>query len=381
MFEFCLWRWKLQICLCFLRKEKGIQPRGWGDVRRIPVFQERDNGKEDTLFIGYTEATKTKKHTAKGKVSMLPLRLLRSLVLGDTINNHPLHLHHHHHHHDVVDDEEEEEETHRSVEEFESSRHKPRNRRNCKPKTPVLFFIPTKEVVQDTYRLATLARDMGMDLHPTPSLSHIIFSCPSFSSTSSSPSPLSSKSLPSSWSWSWSSSSSSWPLPNYAVPLPFPSLSQAPLTHLHSFVTLSRGLFKVVFVTHRGDSNEGNDGRASNWDCSSLSLFSRISGDRIQTMEGFCRALTGVGWSLFKTKKNPSLDSGGRRIRGCNSAYLFRKVESNRVRARLGNGDGGEASGECRVRELRLPPLDFRNAPLRILQYILLMTDDIFYLA
>lgn len=336
----------------------------------------------------YNSIQQRRTHTnSKGKVSMLPLRLLRSLVLGDTINNHPLHLHHHHHHHhhdvDVdVDDDDDDDEAHKSIEEFESSRHKPRNRRrNCKPKAPVLFFIPTREVVQDTYRLATLARDMGMDLHPTPSLSHIIFSCPSSASSSSSPSPLSSKSLPSSWSWSWSSSSSSWPLPNYAVPLPFPSLSQTPLTHLHSFVTLSRGLFKVVFVTHKGDPDEGSDGRASNWDCSSLSLFSRISGDRIQTMEGFCRALTGVGWTLFKTKKNPSLGSGGRRVRGCNSAYLFRKVESNRVRARLGNGDGGVASGECRVRELRLPPLDFRNAPLRILQYILLMTDDIFYLA
>lgn len=314
---------------------------------------------------------------------MLPLRLFRSLVLGDTINNHPLHLHHHHHHdlEEDDDDDDDDDETQRSVQEFESTRHRPRRRRNCKPKTPVLFFIPTKELVLDTYRLATLARDMGMDLHPTPSLSHIVFSCPSFSSSSSSQSPSSSKSLPSSWSWSWSSSSSSWPLPNYAVPLPFPSLSQASLTHLHSFVALSRGLFKLVFVTRKSDPEEGSDARASNWDCSSLSLFSRISGDRIQTMEGLCRALTGVGWTLFKTKKNPSLGSGGRRIRGCNSAYLFRKVESTRLRARPGNGEGAEAPGEFRVRELRLPPLDFRNAPLRILQYILLMTDDIFYLA
>lgn len=97
-------------------------------------------------------------------------------------------------------------------------------------------------------------------------------------------------------------------------------------------------------------------------------------------MDAFSRSLAGMGWTLFKTKQNPSTDSGDRRVWGGNSVYLFRKVESNRVRAGRINGDGG-SGGECRIRELRLPQLDFRNAPLRILQYILLMTDDIFYLA
>ncbi|XLT29433.1 hypothetical protein HN873_060725 [Arachis hypogaea] len=41
----------------------------------------------------------------------------------------------------------------------------------------------------------------------------------------------------------------------------------------------------------------------------------------------------------------------------------------------------GGADGACRGRELKSPHLDFGNAPLRILQYILLMTDDIFCLA
>lgn len=91
-------------------------------------------------------------------------------------------------------------------------------------------------------------------------------------------------------------------------------------------------------------------------------------------MEAFSRALAGMGWTLFKTKKNPSVDSGSSRLSGANSFYLFRKVEPGRVRARRGNG-------ECRVRELRLPALDFRNAPLRILQYVVLMTDDVFFLA
>lgn len=97
-------------------------------------------------------------------------------------------------------------------------------------------------------------------------------------------------------------------------------------------------------------------------------------------MDAFSRSLAGMGWTLFKTKQNPSTDSGDRRVLGGSSVYLFRKVESNRVRAGRLNGDGG-SGGECRIRELRLPQLDFRNAPLRILQYILLMTDDIFYLA
>lgn len=92
-------------------------------------------------------------------------------------------------------------------------------------------------------------------------------------------------------------------------------------------------------------------------------------------MDGFSRALAGNGWTLFKTWKDPRAESSdtGHACRG-NAVYLFRKMDSNRVRVRRENG-------ECRIRELRLPPLDFRNAPLRILQYIVLMTDDVFYLA
>lgn len=55
---------------------------------------------------------------------------------------------------------------------------------------------------------------------------------------------------------------------------------------------------------------------------------------------------------------------------------MFRKQDSNRVRAKKMISNGG---GECRIRELRLPALNFKNGvPLRILQYILLMTDDVF---
>lgn len=86
-------------------------------------------------------------------------------------------------------------------------------------------------------------------------------------------------------------------------------------------------------------------------------------------MDHFCRILAGKGWSFYKTKKNPAAD----RRSGGGVFYLFKRVDVNRVRV------GGV--GPCRVRELRLPHLDFGNAPLRILQYILLMTDDIFCLA
>lgn len=88
-------------------------------------------------------------------------------------------------------------------------------------------------------------------------------------------------------------------------------------------------------------------------------------------MDAFSRALAGLGWTLFKTKKAPSSDSA---VTPVKSVFLFRKVDSCRLRSMRENGG-------CRIRELRLPPLDFRNAPLRILQYIILMTDDVFYLA
>ncbi|KAK2656368.1 hypothetical protein Ddye_009420 [Dipteronia dyeriana] len=267
---------------------------------------------------------------------MLPLKLVRSLVLGESLvqsqNN----------------------------DESESSA--------TKTKTPLLVFLPTKELVSDTYRLATIAREMGMDLYPTPSLSHIIFSYP-FSGSTSSPSHSSSSS-----SWSSISLSSSLILPNDAVPLPFPSLITSSLSHLRSFVSLSKGFFKLVFLPHNHNSNSTRlnveNSSPSHWNCCSFSLFSRLNSDRIDTMDAFSRALAGMGWTLFKTKKNPSPDSAP----AAKSVFFFRKVDSGRVRALRDNGG-------CRIRELRLPPLDFRNAPLRILQYIILMTDDVFYLA
>ncbi|XP_044487290.1 uncharacterized protein LOC123212262 [Mangifera indica] len=274
----------------------------------------------------------------------LPLKLLRSLVLGESI--------HHNHDHDF----------------------NLRQKQPSSSKTPLLVFLPTRELVTDTYRLATIARDMGMDLYPSPSLSHIIFSYPSSQSSSSSPSHSHSYS-----SWSSISLSSSLILPNDAVPLSFPSLASSSISHLRSFVSLSQGLFKLVFLTINSDATGHKvENFISHWDCCSFSLFSRLNGDRIDTMEAFSRALAGIGWTLFKTKNNSNSSSNcngnGNGNENGNSVYLFRKVDSGRVRALRVNG-------RCRIRELRLPALDFRNAPLRILQYLVLMTDDVFYLA
>ena len=87
-------------------------------------------------------------------------------------------------------------------------------------------------------------------------------------------------------------------------------------------------------------------------------------------MQALSRALAGMGWTLFNSRKNPPLDSANTTTK---SVYLFKKVDSGRIR-------GGRGNGERRIRELRLPSLDFRNAPLKILQYVVLMTDDVFYL-
>ncbi|KAI3955124.1 hypothetical protein MKW92_050718 [Papaver armeniacum] len=260
---------------------------------------------------------------------MLSLKLVRSLILGETSNSNS-------------------------------------SSSDNETKTPLLLFLPTKEIVKDTYRLATIAREMGMDLYPNPSLSHIIFSWPPSSSSPSSSSSASNALLPSSL---WSSTSSSWPssLPPNFVPLPFPYLITASVTQLRCFVQLSKGLFKLVY--HHTNKKKILS-EVSNWDCSSLSLFSRVTGDRIDSMDHFSRVLAGLGWTLFKTKINPSLVSNDFGFVGPSSVYLFRKVDSSRVQ-----------NGDFRMRELRLPHLDFKNAPLRILHYVLLMTDDVFYLA
>lgn len=134
-------------------------------------------------------------------------------------------------------------------------------------------------------------------------------------------------------------------------------------------------MFKLVFL-EIDPSSRFNFSNYCNYDydcsSSSVALVSRVSGKRVNSMEDFSRVLAGNGWSLFRSSENKKT--------GVALVYMFRKNDPNRVRAKkMIIGGGG---GECRVRELRLPALDFKNGvPLRILQYILLMTDDLFYLA
>ncbi|KAL5704410.1 hypothetical protein ACHQM5_022846 [Ranunculus cassubicifolius] len=292
---------------------------------------------------------------------MLSLKLVRSLILGDTINT-PFFSNQH-----SPNDHNSESNSNSSCT-TDNLTHSP-TKTVQKRTTPFLIFLPTNEIIKDTYKLCSIARAMGMNLQPNPSLSHIIFSWPSPSPSSScEPSSL----------WSSSTSSSLWSCD--FVPLPFPSLTYASATHLQCFVGLSRGLFKVVFLKFKKDVDETLS--LNQWNCSSVSLFSRVSCERIESMDGFCRVLVGMGWTMFKSKSDSSPFSGnfgsGNRV----SVYLFRKFESNRVEfAQLDSIEGSVGNGKLRVRELRLPTLDFGNAPFRILQYILLMTDDIFYLA
>uniref|UniRef100_A0A7C9AUE5 Uncharacterized protein n=1 Tax=Opuntia streptacantha TaxID=393608 RepID=A0A7C9AUE5_OPUST len=334
---------------------------------------------------------------------MLPVKLVRSLVLGETMDN-PF-LHHdddpHAHDADNEDDDAHDIQNHHYVLRRAAKEEKMKKKKNRR-RLPLLLFTPTGELISDTFRLAAIARDIGMDFHPTPSLSHLIFSWPtpsssppsSSSSTSSSWASLSTPSTssplnnnrPSVSSTTTSSSSTSlWTtlLPNDAVPLPFPSLSapSTSLSLLRYFVSLSKGLFKLVFFNFDPDSEiqPGNFNYRKYYHDSNCSpspfLHSRVSSRRVGSMDDFSTELAGHGWTLFRNRQKPKCPSSESDL-----VYLFRKKELNRVRAR-GAGGGGHV-GECRVRELRLPALDFKNAvPLRTLLYILLMTDDVFYLA
>ncbi|CAM8901160.1 unnamed protein product [Rhodiola kirilowii] len=221
-------------------------------------------------------------------------------------------------------------------------------------KTLALLFVPINEVVIDTYRLASIARDIGLDLHPTPSLSHIVFSAPSAAQTTS----------------SLITFSSSLCLQNDAVPLPFPSLSSASAAHLRAFVSLANGYFDLVAVAAERRRFADNE---SHWESCMMRLLCKRSGVEIETMDQFSSAMAGAGWTLFKTTSKSTGRASG--------VYLYRKVEANRMRIELRRGCECGNGREGRVRELRLPLMDFKNVALRILQYIILMTDDVFYMS
>ncbi|GER35246.1 porphobilinogen deaminase [Striga asiatica] len=104
----------------------------------------------------------------------------------------------------------------------------------------------------------------------------------------------------------------------------------------------------------------------NNWHCSSLSLYSSRTGERIDSIDDLSRALLGSGWTLFRT--NVSRTKKSREFLD-RAIYLYRKSDVNKISsAKQVIEDGNGDSRDCgRVRELRLPPLDFRNVPLRIL--------------
>lgn len=252
---------------------------------------------------------------------MLSLKLVRSLVLKETIHD-PFHF-------------------------YEKPRGNEEGRHH-----PCLIFLPTREIIYETYKLAIIARDMGMNFSPDPSLSNIVFSFPSS--------------------------------PNKPfISLPFPSLSSAPIFHLRRFVRFSKGLFKLA------SRRPGQNIRRSN----SLSLFSRVTRHRVDDIDAFSRVLTSNSWSLFKANNNGSRiasDNSNSSSASSSSSsssgdevgyYVFRKVEASRVRVEFSKSSNGVDGDFGRFRELRLPGLDFRNAPLKVLHYVLLMTDDLFYLA
>ncbi|XP_039053418.1 protein MTL1-like [Hibiscus syriacus] len=210
----------------------------------------------------------------------LPLKLVRQalthhpFLLSQNTHHRCRRLYRHHHHyngHDIEDEEDEDENDYHEDDVCNSkssfynfhchSSKPPKPKSETKTKTPLLLFLPTREIIGDTYSLANIAREMGMDLHPTPSLSHIIFSF-----SSSSPSPSSSSSSSASSSALSLSSSFSMPLPTGAVLISFPTLSSSSLSHLRSFVSLSKGLFKLVFLTTDDSDCDAKLDDARNWD-------------------------------------------------------------------------------------------------------------------
>ncbi|KAL7141907.1 hypothetical protein ABFS83_08G086300 [Erythranthe nasuta] len=169
---------------------------------------------------------------------------------------------------------------------------------------------------------------------------------------------------------------------------PIPLLRHLSHSHLRLFAALSNGYFKLAFLKTNNNSIpflKIESLSNNNWHPTSLSLFSTRTCHRIESMDRFNEALLGTGWTLFKTHNNNADDKDSL----TSEIYLYRKLDARR-RICHSNTKQPPATTttnrnrddeECRVRELRLPTLDFGNAPLRILQYILLMTDDAFYLA
>ncbi|XP_057832417.1 uncharacterized protein LOC131043087 [Cryptomeria japonica] len=193
---------------------------------------------------------------------------------------------------------------------------------------PYLVFVPTEEVVKDELRVAEIARDVGMEFCGDLINGRLIYSWPGMAARES-------------------------------VWLPFPHLTDACPQQLHEFVTLSRGLFRVENLPSNNRSPVAYPRKSS--------LAVRISREFVDSMEKFTRILAGRGWSVFNVTS--SVDK---------EVFVYRKID---YKLRLQwDGLNPTPSPAYRARELRLPRLDLTNARTEVLEYILLMTDDLFYL-
>jgi len=195
---------------------------------------------------------------------------------------------------------------------------------------PYLVFVPTEEVMTDQMRVAAIARDLGMEFCGDLINGRLIYSWPAIGMAA-----------------------------EESVSLPFPHLTDARLQQLQDFAKLSRGLFRVENLPLRPSNSKRDPGLRRG------SLGVRINRESVEGMDKFTRVLAGAGWSVFKIKSMEEM-------------YAYRKVD---FKLRLQwDGSNPGPSPAYRARELRLPELDLMSAPIETLEYILLMTDDLFYL-
>jgi len=204
---------------------------------------------------------------------------------------------------------------------------------------PYLVFVPTEEMMRAGLRVAAIARDIGMEFCGDLVNGRLIYS---------------------------------WPAQGVAahesVSLPFPCLVDARIQELHEFAKLSRGFFRVenfplppppcnFYSNSHSNSKRGKE---------KGSLGVRLNKELIDNMDKFTRVMAGAGWSMLKLKSMEEV------------YYVYRMVD---FKLRLQwDGSNPRPSPAFRARELRLPELNLSSAPTEILEYVLLMTDDLFYL-
>lgn len=206
---------------------------------------------------------------------------------------------------------------------------------------PYLVFVPTEEVIRDALRIAAIARDIGMEFCGDLINCRLIYSWPAMGI-----------------------------IAHESVSLPFPRLADARLQELHEFAKLSRGFFRVENLnlplpsSNSYSDSHSNSRRGTERVSGSLGVM--LNKEFIDSMDKFTRVMTGAGWSMFKLKSMEEM------------YYVYRKVD---LKHRLQwDGSNPTPAPAFRARELRLPELNLTSAPTEILEYVLLMTDDLFYL-